>query len=155
MPRLTNSVPKYRKHRASGQAVVTLNGRDNYLGPHGSKASGIEYDRLISEWLACNRNPFVSGSSSLTVSKLIARYWGFAQGFYRKNGQPTNEISALKSALRPLRELYDRTSAVAFGPLALESVMNLMVLQWRWLTGTTQAAIRCYNEPSDCDTTCS
>ena len=31
--------PKYRKHRASGQAVVTLNGRDIYLGPHGTKAS--------------------------------------------------------------------------------------------------------------------
>ena len=24
MPRLTKSLPKYRKHRASGQAVVTL-----------------------------------------------------------------------------------------------------------------------------------
>ena len=45
MPKLTNSVPKYRKHRASGQAVVTLNGRDHYLGPHGTKASRIEYDR--------------------------------------------------------------------------------------------------------------
>ena len=32
MPRLTNAAPKYRKHRASGQAVVTLNGKDHYLG---------------------------------------------------------------------------------------------------------------------------
>ncbi|MCA9231188.1 MAG: hypothetical protein KDA57_11075 [Planctomycetales bacterium] len=47
MPRLSNSVPKYRKHRASGQAVLTLNGRDYYLGPHGTKASRREYDRLI------------------------------------------------------------------------------------------------------------
>src|SRR3990167_6392065 len=31
MPRLTNATPKYRKHRASGQAVVTLNGKDHYL----------------------------------------------------------------------------------------------------------------------------
>ncbi len=28
MPRLTNAAPKYRKHRASGQAIVTLNGKD-------------------------------------------------------------------------------------------------------------------------------
>ncbi len=28
MPRLINSVPKCQKHRASGQAVVTLDGQD-------------------------------------------------------------------------------------------------------------------------------
>jgi len=33
MPRLSHRLPKYRKHRASGQAIVTLNGRDYYLGP--------------------------------------------------------------------------------------------------------------------------
>ncbi len=34
MPRLTKAVPKYQKHRASGQAVVRLNGQDFELGPH-------------------------------------------------------------------------------------------------------------------------
>ena len=48
MPRLTKAVPKYQKHRASGQAVVRLNGQDFYLGPHGTKASKIEYGRLTS-----------------------------------------------------------------------------------------------------------
>ena len=47
MPRLSNSLPKYRRHRPSGQAVVTLSGRDFYLGPYGTKASKLEYDRLI------------------------------------------------------------------------------------------------------------
>ncbi len=33
MPRIVGqSVPKYRKHRASGQAVCTIGGRDHYLG---------------------------------------------------------------------------------------------------------------------------
>ena len=32
MPRLIHKVPRYAKHRASGQAVVTLNGKDRYLG---------------------------------------------------------------------------------------------------------------------------
>lgn len=49
------SLPKYRKHRASGQAVVTLNGKDFYLGPHGTRASKAEYDRLLGEWLAAGR----------------------------------------------------------------------------------------------------
>jgi hypothetical protein len=33
--------PKYRKHRASEQAIVTNSGRDRYLGPHGSMASRL------------------------------------------------------------------------------------------------------------------
>ncbi len=51
MPTLTQCNPKYRKHRASGQAIVTLHGVDHYLGPHGTKASKAEYDRLIAQWL--------------------------------------------------------------------------------------------------------
>jgi hypothetical protein len=39
MPRLVNRSPSYRKHKASGQAVVTIGGRDVYLGPYGTKAS--------------------------------------------------------------------------------------------------------------------
>jgi hypothetical protein len=37
MPRLIRTLPKYRKHKASGQAIVTLCGRD-YLGPQCTKA---------------------------------------------------------------------------------------------------------------------
>ena len=48
MPRTAGpSIPKYRRRRASGQAVVTLGGKDHYLGPHGSKASQREYDRRM------------------------------------------------------------------------------------------------------------
>jgi hypothetical protein len=50
MPRLVQALPKYRKHNASGQAIVTLNCVDHYLGPHGSKASRVKYDCLIAEW---------------------------------------------------------------------------------------------------------
>lgn len=39
MPRLTNALPKYRKHKASGQAFVELSGKRIYLGPHGTKLS--------------------------------------------------------------------------------------------------------------------
>lgn len=55
MPRLVEAVPKYRKHKATGQAVVTINGRDHYLGLWRSKASKIEYDRRITEWLSSGR----------------------------------------------------------------------------------------------------
>jgi hypothetical protein len=42
MPKLVKSLPSYRRHKASGQAVVALNGKDHYLGPHGSKVSRDE-----------------------------------------------------------------------------------------------------------------
>ncbi len=51
MPKLLHVAPKYSHHKASGQAVVKLNGVDHYLGPWKSKASIAEYDRLTGEWM--------------------------------------------------------------------------------------------------------
>ena len=87
MPKLTASNPKYRMHRASGQAVVTLDGRDFYLGPHGSTASRQEYDRLIGEWLAAGRRlPRQGGgdASDLTFVELVAGFWKHAQVYYHQ-----------------------------------------------------------------------
>jgi hypothetical protein len=51
MPKLSHSAaPKYRKHNASGQAIVTIQGKDHYLGPYGAAASKREHDRLVAEW---------------------------------------------------------------------------------------------------------
>lgn len=128
MPRLTQSVPKYRKHRASGQAVVTIAGRDHYLGPYGTKVSRLEYDRLITEWLASGRPSTVvdSDDGQLTITELCARYWQFAEKHYRKNGKGTSEQDNIKYAIRPLRQLYGRTLVKDFGPLALKALQVRM-----------------------------
>ena len=44
--------PSYRLHKQSGQAIVTLNGRDHLLGRHGTPESKDKYNRLIAEWIA-------------------------------------------------------------------------------------------------------
>ena len=49
--------PSYRLHKPSGQAVVTLSGKDHYLGRFGSPESRDAYDRLLAEWLANSRRP--------------------------------------------------------------------------------------------------
>ena len=49
--------PSYRCHKPSGQAVVTLAGKDHYLGRHGSPESRQAYERLVAEWLANRRRP--------------------------------------------------------------------------------------------------
>ena len=131
MPRLTLTVPRYRLHRQSGQAITTINGRDHLLGPHGTKASKVNYDRLIAEWLVNGRQPFVTADDGLTIIELIARYWKFAEGHYIKDGKPTGEIGALRAAYKPLHELYGTTPAAEFGPLRLEALRNKMVgLGW-------------------------
>lgn len=122
-----NHLPKYRKHRASGQAIVTLNGRDFYLGPHNTKASKIAYDRLIGEWLQNSRNPLVGSEDGITVVEICARYWKFAEGYYQRNGQCTKETPNIRLALRFLREWYGKTPAAEFGPLALKALRQRMI----------------------------
>lgn len=79
MPRLTNSVPKYRRHKCTGQAVVTLSGRDFYLGNYGSESSREEYDRLVEEWRAAGRRTPVG--NDLTVAEVMARCLAFAKEY--------------------------------------------------------------------------
>jgi hypothetical protein len=99
MPKLNSSLPKYRLHRASGQAVVTLYGKDIYLGPWRSKASKLEYDRLIREWVAAGRpTRQVVGTNDITVVELAAAYQDYAKGYYRKNGKTTDTIYQLQQA---------------------------------------------------------
>ena len=129
MPKLISSPPKYRHHRASGQAVVTFDGRDYYLGPWQSKASRIEYDRLIGEWLQNGRTfPPGSGVSDITVVELINAYRKFANRYYVKDGQRTREAGLITETLtRFVQPLYGRTQAAEFGPLTLKAVRNLMI----------------------------
>lgn len=128
MPRLLHRPPKYRKHKASGQAVVTIAGKDHYLGPYNSKASKLEYDRLVGEWLAAGRPAQAAASANaITVTEVAARFWTFAASFYRKHGDPTGTAENYKPALRLLRQAYGKTSAAAFGPLALKSLQQRMI----------------------------
>lgn len=131
MPRLVHRNPTYRKHRASGQAIVTIGGRDHYLGPFGTKASRDEYDRIIAEWLA-NGRQVTTPTADLSIAELIVVYWAHVQSYYRKpDGTPSSEQSTIRLALRPLKQLYARTAARDFGPLALKAVRQTMVeLGW-------------------------
>jgi len=85
MPRLSKAVPKYQLHRASGQAVVSLNGRDHYLGPHGTKVSKLAYDRLVAEWLQNGRQLAEGADGGLTVVEVIAAYLRFAKKYSTDN----------------------------------------------------------------------
>lgn len=125
-----NSTPSYRLHKPTGQAVVRLNGRDFYLGRHGTPESRAEYDRLISEWLSSGRRflpPGDAAGNDLTVAELALAFLAWADGYYRKAGRPTGETVIYRAAIKPLRELYGHTLARDFGPKALKAVRARMI----------------------------
>jgi integrase len=110
--------------------VVTIGGRDRYLGKFDSPESRAEYDRLIAEWLLGGRQSTHAprdNPDDLTVAELSLRYLEWATGYYRKLDEPTSEIRNVKRAIQTLRTLYGHTAAREFGPLALKAVRN------RWI----------------------
>jgi integrase len=129
MPSRTLRQPSYRHHKPSGQAVVTLDGKDRYLGRYGTPESEAEYDRLISEWLAHGRRLPAPGTagSDLSVNEMLLAYLHHAEGYYLKDGQPTSETANIKLAIRPLRRLYGHTAAKDFGPKSLKAVRQALI----------------------------
>jgi integrase len=132
MPSNPDRIPKYRHHRPSGQAVVTLDGKDQYLGVHGTPASREAYNRLIAEWLAGGRH-LPQPETVLTMSEVILRYWRTVEdGMRVREGQRSpGELYNFRVALRMVRELYGRTPARDFGPLALKA-LRLRMIERGW-----------------------
>jgi integrase len=137
MPRLTRKLPSYRLHKPSGQAVVTINGHDHYLGAFETPESRAEYDRVIAEYLA-NRSarPPASASidagpldsSDLTINEMLLAFWSHAERHYRTpSGRPTKELANFGDTFRPLRQLYGSTIAREFSPLRLKALRQTMI----------------------------
>ena len=125
MPKVTRPgwVPKYRRHKRSGLAYVSVGGRDLYLGAFGSDQSKAEYDRVIAEWLASARPTHAhkpqADHDPVTVTDLIAAFRRHAEPIY----SPTS-LSTSRSAYRPLRKLYGHTRISDFTPLALKALQR-------------------------------
>jgi integrase len=128
-------IPTYRRHKQSGQAIVTLSDglggrRDVMLGKFGTAASRAEYARVIAEWEASGRHlpQAVATVADLTVNEVAARFWPHAEQHYRHpDGRTTNELDDFKYSLRPLKHVYGHTAARDFGPLALKAVRQKMI----------------------------
>lgn len=116
-------IPKYRRHKAkkADRAFVELSGHRIYLGKWDSPESEEKYERVVGEWLSNSRRLPVS-KGELTVEELLAAYWKDVQGrFTQSHG------IKIKSALRPVRELYASFKAVDFGPRALMAIRQKFV----------------------------
>lgn len=124
------SNPAYRLHKRSGQAVVTLDGRDHYLGSYSSDLSDPsrrQYDRLIAAWLDGGRRmPGSAATPRMTVADLLDRFWSYAQTYYAGG-----ELGHYRWLVHRLREQSGAMFMDDFGPLALKRFREGLVADGR------------------------
>lgn len=144
MPRLTVKVPKYRLHKATGQAVVTLAGCDIYLGKHGSAQSKAEYNRLIGEWQIngrCGPPPSTTPEHVVSIDEVILAYVEHAKRYYLKNGKPTSSQEEVIRSLVPLHQEYGGLPVGEFRPLTLKALRQKLIDRGTWCRSTINKAI--------------
>jgi hypothetical protein len=116
MPKLpSNRNPSYRLHKQSGQAVVTLCGRDILLGKFNSPESLAKYNAEVARWIANGHRP-VEVPADATVGELLVRYRQHVEVYYRKGGVATSEVDNIRQAMRPLRHLFGGLQAAKSPP---------------------------------------
>ena len=125
-------IPRYRLHKPSGLAVVRLNGRDLYLGKHGTQDSHQRYEQVIAEWLSNQRQLVVrreqvESTNWLSVNELVRACFGHAETYYTRDGHPTGEFDNVKDSVRQLTRLYGRAIVVDFGPKELRAIRQAMI----------------------------
>src|SRR5689334_20237290 len=100
----TKSVPSYRLHKSTGQAVITIplpggRRRDIYLGKHNSPESLQEYGRIVAE-LAAGVIPLPAvalPATNYTIDMLLDAYLVHADQHYRHpSGEPTSEVAEIE-----------------------------------------------------------
>lgn len=134
-------IPAYRRYKPKNLGLVVLDGKQHYLGKYGTPESIAEYNRLVQEWLTQeatvpppppagkpgSTDP-VDDANSPLVNEVIVAFLKYAKGHYvRPDGSPSGEFENLRSAVKPLRQLYGYEPAASVGPLALRAVRDRMI----------------------------
>jgi integrase len=116
-------VPTYRLHKASGQAIVTINKRDFYLGEHGSPSSKAHYKRLIAEYLGSDASPsFGMKPQELSTAEMLVAYRKYAKKYYS-----LSEFRNIKLAIDPVWKMYGESAASGFGPVQFKACRQTMI----------------------------
>ena len=122
--------PALGRHKATGRAVVRIDGRDFYCGAFGTPEAQRAYESLIAQWIAGGRRMPSAAESGLTIAQLAAAFIRHADAYYRDAaGQPTGEAGNIRVALRPLIALFAALPAEKFGPLKLAAVRERLIAE--------------------------
>lgn len=156
MPRLLKRPPKYGRHKASGQAVVYLNGTEVYLGKYGSPKSHERYREFLAEWrtervpadcvsdaalaeesLAVTITPAALRESrqagrTVTIDELIFVYRQHARTYYVKSGKPTREAGLIVEITTLLGLKHGDDPVDTFGPVELDDFRDELISDKDW-----------------------
>ncbi|QDT68783.1 site-specific tyrosine recombinase XerC [Planctomycetes bacterium MalM25] len=149
MPKLLNRPPKYRLHKSTGQAVVSIHGKVIQLGPFGSQKSHARYQEEIANWRAARQKQEIEEAAApeillhdlqarrqrdypVSIDELALAYLDFARGYYRKNGRVTREAEIIGDMLRVLVRHHSGQSADEFGPVKLKELRERMIDEADW-----------------------
>ncbi|MDG2127037.1 MAG: site-specific integrase [Fuerstiella sp.] len=121
---MSRKIPGYLHHKARNKGKVVVDGKTIYLdGAYDSEESRRHYDRIIAELLTRPERPDLI---NVTLARLAVCYVEYAKTYYQKDGEPTQENGLIRSALRPLIELFSSLPVADFGPLKLKLVRERM-----------------------------
>jgi integrase len=127
-------LPSYpKKPHRTGQARISWQGKDIYLGLHGSPESLQEFANVLGRITAALTREVPKAKQkrltkrSLTIAKLVKEYGSYAKQRYNKNA----EWDSIFYAMQPLMDLHAGTLACEFGPKALKEVRARMVTYGR------------------------
>lgn len=120
--------PRYRLHKASGQAILVLDRKMIYLGTYDTPESRAKYQRELAKWLTNSAAsslsneqivPVSQSASEQTINDVILAFSQHAMSYYSYEG---GEFEQYKPVLRLLRECYGDLLVQYFGPKALKIV---------------------------------
>ncbi len=112
-----------------GRAVVTLRDsvtgarREYALGKYGSPDAEAKYFALMTRYSAMGRRLPMDSTEGMSVAQLIDGYWTQAKPKYQDK-----HLATIKSALKLLNRHYGEIDADAFGPLRLQELRQIMVV---------------------------
>jgi hypothetical protein len=117
-------IPKYRRHTSTGQAVVTLGGKDHYLGKHGTQEFREKYGKKVAEY--ANLPPgsvptLARPKRPITVLEAADRYLKWSS-----ENQSTVEQAHVRGMLRILVGLYEHELAENIGPPEMREILPVM-----------------------------
>ena len=125
-------IPTYRHHKPSGHAVVTLKGKDFYLGKYNSEESWAEYNKLINSYTAnqCKLPPTRTKVGRTTVENFALAYLDkVAERYVGQSGRTSATYDHCRLALSPLIQHYGRFATAELGPESLEFLQKKWVMQ--------------------------
>ena len=119
-------IPKYRLHKSTGRAAVTLGGRHIYLGPYGSKESWNKYHRLVSEFIACGSSPaFGKNPDAVSLNDVLLAYMRYAKAYYGTG--PASEFLRFRPIVKLATGLYGDDPCSTFTNVQFKSVREALM----------------------------